>query len=132
EEAPYGDPSWELWGMNNLHLMPDIDPTKFSRWYNLHDLTHLADPNHKDGDVEHHAWLQSWTGCPVYIMDPFEGVETDVDGTPLPTLAQRTGYPAAVPFPKAQIIPRFPRYFTNTVSWQIAHAIYEAMTEEVL
>lgn len=32
--APYGDPSWECWGVNNLYVT--IPPDRFSRWFEIH------------------------------------------------------------------------------------------------
>lgn len=120
-EAPFDDPAWELYGMNNLHMF--MDPGKFTRWYNLHT------PKEIEVDKEHLDWLRSWTKYPIFIMDPMEGM-TEPDGSPIPTLAERTGWPAAVAFPRKNIEAMFGSYFTNTVSWQIAHVLYEAITNE--
>lgn len=135
EETPYRDPAWERWGMNNLHKHKDIGAQidTFTRWYDLHvtdpdDLD--ADDNTPLGDRAHLAWLREEHPFPIYLMDPFEGVVQDADGEPLLSLAERTGFPSAVPFPKLQILSQFMRYFTNTVSWQIAHAIFDALHDD--
>lgn len=120
-EAPFDDPAWEVWGMNNLHLF--IPPEKFDRWYNLHT------PVEIQADAQHVQWLASWRRTDVYLMDPMEG-QVAPDGSPLPSLPERTGVPRAVAFPASEIRAMFGDYFTNTVSWQIAHAIYEAVTHD--
>lgn len=130
DEAPYDDPAWELWGMNNLHLSAGFPTDKYARWYNLHDLSKLDLPADKGGDPAHLAWLREEHPFPIFLMDPMEGVLETPDGEPMPSLAERTGYPAAVTFPKLQILSQFPRYFTNTVSWQIAHLMWEAMRDQ--
>lgn len=100
-EAPYGDPEWELWGINNLHKI--VDASKFQRWYDLHDAESIKSDN------EHDAWLRT-ANIPVYTWDP------------------RPEWPSAVAFPKAEITGMFGRYFTNSVSWMLAHAIAERVT----
>lgn len=132
EEAPYDDPEWELWGMNNLHLA--LPEEKFARWYNLHvgspaSIAKLALPKEKGGDPEHLAWLQQEHSFPIYLMDPLEGVLETPDGNPVPSIAERTGFPSARTFPKIQILGQFIPYFTNTVAWQIAHAMFEGMSD---
>jgi len=115
-EAPYDNPEWELWGMNNLHQF--VDPHKFARWYNLHPLDEIGK------DAQHVTWLQQWQGCPVWLLDPHEG-DPDV-----PSLADRTGWPQATALPTRHLRERFPDYYTNTVSWQLGHALYEAHLSE--
>lgn len=38
--APFGDPAWDCWGVNNLYVT--IPPEKFSRWFEIHYI-HQAD-----------------------------------------------------------------------------------------
>ena len=118
--------------MNNLHVQPEIAAhiDRFTRWYNLHDLTDLAKPEEQGGDPTHLAWLQQPHPFPIFLMDPMEGVLVTPDGDPMPSLAERTGFPSAVAFPKLQILSQFRRYFTNTVSWQLGHVIFEALHDD--
>lgn len=127
EEAPYADASWEFWGMNNLHKHAGVKENveRYSRWYNLHDHAEI-----ESADPEHYAWLKESHPFPIYMMDPQEGVDRLGDGAPMPSLAERTGFPSVVPFPRLAILSQFMRYFTNTVAWQIAHSIYEALFDE--
>lgn len=103
-EAPYGDPSWEMWGLNNLHLQvtPEQMPS-FTRWYDLHDRRTI------DADEQHVAWLKQ-APVPVYVW------------------ATSDAWPTAVEFPRRDVLDRFGGYFTNSISWMIAHAIMEGAT----
>lgn len=123
-ECPLGDPGWEVYGMNNLHTLIDAD--KCSRWYDLHTPQQIMERTDDEGGPAHVAWLRSWTKYPIFIMDPLEGV-AEIDGNPVPSLAERTGWPMARAFPTRAINERFGTYFTNTVSWQIAHILAEAI-----
>lgn len=99
-KAPQGDATWELWGLNNLHLAPDIDAGKFGAWYDLHDLDTIR------RDDPHVAWLEGGAdGLPVYVWEP------------------QAEWPTSRAFPVDQVLGSFPRYFTNSVSWMTAHAI---------
>lgn len=131
-EAPYDDPSWEKWGMNNLHKQADIAAKlgTFSRWYNLHDLAELFKPEDQGGDAAHLGWLQQPHPFDVWAMDPLEGITHDIDGTEIKSYAERAGMPSLVAFPKAMLLQQFDPYFTNTVSWELAHLIYEAMLDQ--
>jgi hypothetical protein len=103
-ETPWDD-GGERWGMNALHKLAPDKP--FDRWYQLHDI----DEHHKDDRDEHVGWLRG-SKLPI-VMWP-EHVEKYGDEIP-----------NAVPYPKAEVIEKFGKYFTNTVSWMIAHALYE-------
>lgn len=98
-EAPYGDPEWELWGINNLHKQPDVDISKFHKWFDLHPRKTI------DEDSEHVSWLK-------------EGK--------LPCILWKTwdDFPSSVAYPKDEILDMFNRrYFTNSITWLVALAI---------
>lgn len=107
-ETPWDDPSAERWGMNALHKVAGDKP--WDRWYQLHDIA----THHKEDFAEHTTWLRE-SNLPV-IMWPEH----------LPKYAHLV--PNAIPYPKQAILDYFAphSYFTNTVSWMIAHAIYES------
>lgn len=103
--APYGDPEWELWGLNNLHLAEDIDVTKFEAWFDLHPRTEIV----KD-DV-HRGWLEGGSaGLPCFVWG-------DGNGEP------PADWPNAVAYPQQHVLDSFPPYFTNSISWMTALAI---------
>lgn len=99
--APWGDPTFEKWVCNNLHKYV---PDKWDRLYDLHSYEEITQ------DKEHEAFLRT---ChrPVYVWEP------------------RPEWPSSVRFPKEQIVAAFGRYFTNSISWMIAHAMLEAATD---
>lgn len=101
-EAPYGDPEWEVWGINRLHTVQSTDDTRFDRWFNIHDLEKFHGQ-----DQEHLAFLKGFHG-PVYLR-PQDVGKFDI--------------PNAVPFPAEDLVQRFGGYFNNTISWLIAYAI---------
>jgi hypothetical protein len=91
--APFDDPAFEIWGLNRLHA--SLPGKRFDRWFELHNLDMYAD------DQEHQAFLRSFPG-EVYVR-PEDIGKLDI--------------PAAVPFPKTEMLEAFLPYFTNTVSW---------------
>ncbi len=105
EDAPWGDPAWELWPVNNLHLFlkPEQQAT---RWFDLHSAKTIEE------DAPHVEWLRS-TDTPVYLW----------------ANAIRDDYKSSVPFPMEHIDAYFEglfghEYYTNSVSYLIAYAIY--------
>ncbi len=101
--APWDD--WqedgvELWGINNLHAMTDIPTERCSRWFDLHP----GETIHQD--KIHYEWLKQQRDMPIYFVDPPDDVE------------------CAQTFPKSQVLEAYGnvRYYTNTISWQLAYA----------
>lgn len=103
-EAPFGDPAWEKWGINRLHT---VHPGPYDAYFNIHDLE-----QYHGEDAEHLAYLKNFDG-PVYLR-PQDIGKYDV--------------PNAVPFPADELVKKFGRYFNNTVSWLIAYAIEQHPT----
>lgn len=107
--APYDDLSWEIWTLNDMCILglPRID-----RYFELHSDSMLDRECHKIAGVKAELeWLKTNETVPVYMVDPRDWV------------------PAAVEYPIDAIIKEFGRYFTNTVSYMIALAIYEDVDE---
>ena len=98
--APFDDPEWEVWGLNQLYRhIP-----RASRWFDIH-------ANWRDDNVpgtDHPAWLQQ-CGIPVYMS----GHEPSI--------------PTSVQYPLARVIERVAGvdYFTSTVAFMVALSIYE-------
>ena len=122
EDAPYDDPEWAVAGCNNLHAQPGMDGLwqKCDAWYDLHDLgtitgDDIADPGQKAAAVAHLQWLREGHK-PCFVMPN----------------ARQPDWSAAIPFPRDEILAwadaiglAGQRYFTNSVSWMIAHCIWE-------
>lgn len=83
--APYGDPSWELWGLNSLYA---IIPDTWSRWFEIHPREHFAkDLNRaelKQIGSDHYEWLRKLPGPgnrkyrPVYTQQHYAEIPASV------------------------------------------------------
>ena len=97
--APFDDPSWSIVGMNQLYRhIP-----RASMWYDLH-------ANWREGNVEgtdHPRWLRE-SGIPVILAQYEPEIPTCVN-YPLQTIIEKV---AGVD------------YFTSSVAFMVAHAIY--------
>ncbi len=117
EKAPYNDPEWELWGVNNLFLSLTPEKMKgFGRWFEIHMLEKL--PN---GKIQRRR-IDNFRGQPVgdYIRSL-----ANID---IPVYMQRRWeeIPKSVAYPLREVIDFVKSdYFTNTISYQIALAIME-------
>jgi len=104
--APYDDKSWEIWGVNELYMAPEVK--RIDVLFELHDYNWIIEgKRHK----EHIEWLRKAT-IPVWMQKHYDDI------------------PQSVPFPKQQIIDKFEtNYFTNTISWEIALAMLIGVEE---
>jgi len=113
--APFADPSWEIWGMNDLYKFIN----KYDRWFEIHG---------KDRDGYINKTKPGRT--------PWEQVKTTLAAMQCPVYLQEVNpeIPNSVQYPLEEIVAEFgqyfqnsedARYFTNTVAYMIALAIYE-------
>lgn len=112
KDAPYGDPSWEIWGLNDLH---GIIPRE-TRHFDIHtpevidiDVTAGRAPKDKCG-----MGGLSHLSVPVYMQK------------------REPSVPNSVQMPLTEILETFSklsgaRYFTNSISYMIAFALYEGI-----
>jgi len=119
--APYDDPDFEIWGLNDLHrFIP-----KYDRWFELHKEADVI-REHAAGRMEgRDSWTESYKvmsqmTCPVYMQE----VNPDI--------------PMSLKFPLKEILNYFSkyfvdkeavRYFTNSISYMLALAIMEDFKE---
>ena len=99
EQAPFDDPRWEVWGLNQLYRhLPRAD-----RWFDIHwNLYEETVPG-----TDHKGWAKA-CGIPFYMLEP----DPDV--------------PTAVRYPADAIAKHFDaNYFTSTIAYMIALAVYE-------
>lgn len=103
--APFGDKSWEIWGLNTLYrAIP-----RWDRWFQIHD-DHIVQSKDRE-DPEHFAWLQK-CGIPVFMQTAHPEI------------------PTSVAYPLRAVVEKFgPRYFTNSIAYMIALAIYEGVKD---
>lgn len=107
--TPWDNADMHHWGLNSLHKIVKDKP--WNAWFQLHDI----DKEH-GGDDEHLGWLASQK-IPVYMFP--EHAEKWADRIPYVT-----------EFPKEQLIKYFDTdYFTNSISWMVAYAIYQEYTD---
>ena len=103
-EAPWLDPTWRVWGINNLHVYVP-EHVNADAWFDLHEQSLIRQ------DPQHVAWLRE-TCVPVYMWDP------------------QDDFPSSRAYPKDEVLKRFGRrYFTNSISWMVALALLEGVEE---
>jgi len=121
--APYKDPSWDLWAMNNAYA----HVKRWTAWFEIHPIKKTKEGFMrrkliKPGIFE---WASDFRGqnmtdymkclaelkCPIYMQRHWEEI------------------PQSVAYPLEEITKRFGRYFTNSVSYMIALAIMQGYQE---
>ncbi|MFA5347765.1 MAG: hypothetical protein WC294_06480 [Methanoregula sp.] len=122
--APYADPTWEIWTLN------DMRPARETRHFDIHTVDNIetdvvagrtSNAARKTNIPEQALDNMGISGlsklqCPVYMQD--------VNG----------GVPCSIKFPLEEMLLTFKsrnltgaRYFTNSISYMIAYAIYEGL-----
>jgi len=102
--APFQDPEWEIWGLNELYMFIP----RWDRWFELHKRSvYEAD---KKRTSEHVAKLQGMT-CPVYMHQHWDDIGP------------------SVPLPKEFIEAAAGSYMTSSIAWMIGLAIAEGFEE---
>ena len=118
--APFGDESFEIWGLNDLYKhIP-----RYDRWFQFHtanevERTHIENPEVRDSWETHVGVLKAMS-CPVYMQ------------------TEHPEMPHSVKYPLDEILEHFggcfvdpddAKYFNNSISYMIALAIYEGFDE---
>jgi hypothetical protein len=108
KQAPFDDPTVEVWGLNELHKYVP----RWDRWFELHDETTLGVTKRdlSEGEQKRHVeWLRAQpAGKPIYMQDRF-----CVSGE----------IPAATPLPLSELIETYGRYFTSSIGYMLAMAL---------
>lgn len=110
--APFDDPAIEVWGLNELwKYLP-----RWTRWFEVHDDETLgvSKRDASDGEQKRHLeWLSKDHGDkPIYMQPQFCG----------------GAFPNARPYPLDLMSQHFGRYFTSSIGYMLALAIYEGYT----
>lgn len=116
--APFDDPEFEIWGVNNLY--PHIP--RATRWFEIHELTHDGKQHLRRGKNEFRGQsvddylenLGKWAkeqDCTIYTQRKWDNM------------------PTSTPYPLQEMLSRFGNYFTNSISYELALAIAEGFTE---
>lgn len=111
-EAHWGDPTWEKWVCNNLYL---YCPNEWHRVYDIHAIKDIQT------DAQHSAFLG---GAAQNRADG--GGTVSLDGRPVYVMhTPPEDWKTAHLLPKDDCVSAFGNYFTNSISWMIAHAMLE-------
>jgi len=105
--APYDDDTFEIWTLSDL--VPCGQAKRYDRHFELHPVEWFEERATRG--CRYLEWMQGIDDKPLYLRQPHDAL------------------PNGVLFPKEAVVEKFGTYFTNTVSWMIAFAIYEGFEE---
>ena len=112
KEAHWGDPSWEKWLCNDLaRFCPN-------EWHRIYDVHAVADIKK---DAAHDAFLKGGSRA---IEDGGNNT-VSLDGRPVYVFKADPEWPTAQLVPKDELTDAFGDYFSNSISWMVAHAMLE-------
>jgi len=107
-DAPFSDPSWEIWSLNYIYkIIRKLPNGRWDRWFDIHEKTRK--------DQQHRQELAKMN-CPVYVT-------------------QQWDIPNAVLYPMEEIKREFfanvnrEQFFTSSIPYMIALALYEGFDE---
>jgi hypothetical protein len=100
--APYNDPTWSIWGINQLYR----HVCRADRWFEIH---HNWNEHVVEG-TDHQKWLAE-APIPIYMVDRIPGI------------------PNSVRFPIERAMQGHLDYFTSTVAYMVSLAIQEGFKE---
>ena len=97
-EAPFADPEWEIWGMNQLYRhIPRAD-----RWFEIHENW----DEHVVEGTDHAKWLRE-AAIPVYMVKTHEA------------------FPWSVRYPIEELNILYSDYWTSSIAFMMGLAIWE-------
>ncbi len=111
-KAPYGDKSFEIWGLNDLHKYLE----RYDRWFEIHPYNFIMKHKAERSGGGYADGLKKLE-CPIYMQDEY------------------ADFPTSVRYPIEEITKRFGLdclerpYFTNQVPYMIALALLEGFEE---
>ena len=112
KDAPYDDPTWEIWGLNDLHN----SIKRFTRWFDIHTVDNINEDVKLGRSPPDRCGIGGLArlNVPVYMQlkDP--------------------NVPNSIEYPLQEILETFKnltgkRYFTNSISYMIAYALWEGI-----
>lgn len=116
KDAPFGDPSWTLWGMNGLHrVLTGIPEERFALWFEPHTPEFLDLYGVKANiGTQQQDWLAKPHPFPIMMQEKYPQ------------------WPAAQVFPIEALVKQHGRdYFTSTVAMELAYALSLKDVEEI-
>jgi len=98
------DPEFEIWPLNQLYVAWPGIGQHATRWFQLHNRSSY---DQAVRDHKHSEWLAAWDRGPIYMQEEAPDI------------------PMSVQYPLHDVCKTFGYYFTNSISWMIAIALYE-------
>lgn len=112
DQAPFHDPSFEIWGLNNAYIFmpprPHADGRIAERWFEVHSEDLYGWDLRRPG--RHVDWLRNFPG-PLYLLEAREDM------------------PHSISYPIEDIARRFGAYLTSSPAYMLALAMAEGFKE---
>lgn len=110
--APFGDPSWQLWSMNNLFV--NFPGVQWARWFEIHIIEKID--NH---------WLRRESKT--FRNETVDNYINDLCSLPCPVYMHKQWIeiPNSIEYPLDLVKANFRRIFKGSVSYMLALAILE-------
>lgn len=112
DQAPFQDPSFEIWGLNNAYVFmpprPHAGGRIAERWFEIHSEDLYAWDLRRPG--QHVEWLAKFPG-PVYLLEA------------------RADMPRSVRYPIEDIVARYGAYITSSPAYMLLLAMAEGFKE---
>lgn len=120
--TPFQDNSYEFWGVNNAFVSPSPD-SHYDRWFEIHNIVF---------DESKGIWLRR--GSPEFRGTPVKIYLEGLRNLNIPVYMRKL-YPEMVPkgilYPIDEVVQHFGglNYLTNTITLELALALYEGFEE---
>jgi hypothetical protein len=105
-QAPFTDDSFEIWALNDMFsVIPRAEV-----WFEMHSISEIQNHICRGADVNYYDWYKH-AQIPIYMQKKVVEI------------------PYSIEYPLKEIIDLFGDYLTNTISYEIALAIYMGYEE---
>jgi hypothetical protein len=128
QQAPYANPDWEIWGLNDLYLdLPPVTPRDRLKWFQVHELSATV------------STIFGSEKAPPAPRDPGHMLRLQEISKEIPvyTLRPQPELPHAQVLPREALESYFAKhwygdrftYFTNSIAWMLGMAIMQLCPE---
>ena len=118
DKAPFNDPSWEIWSLNNLYV--SMQGKRFTRWFELHDFDYFngsyirrSQDNYAGKTVKEYMQEIASLNIPVYMQKHWDII------------------PKSRKYPFKAIMKKYGKYFGCSFAWMIALALHEHKSKPI-
>lgn len=115
-DAPFSDPSWEMWGMNGLwRVLSKVPEERFAAWFEVHPWDYILEHEKLSNiGTQQSDWLKKSHPFPVFMQE------------------KRADCPSAEFFNVEAMVARFGRdYFTSSVAFELGFALLQPNVAEI-